>query len=129
MAEYTDVLVFSLGERRLGVILNQVDRIVHLSDAKSSRLKIFQLYGEPPIQRGDAEDSQKILIPKHAPEPCGLLINQPEDILTISLDDIHALPLLIKKNIASEIFFGVVLKENKFILLIDLEIIRGGPQI
>jgi chemotaxis signal transduction protein len=57
----------------------------------------------------------------------GLLIDQPENIVSVGAEDIRPLPALIEALMRSHAVWGVALIEGEMVLLVDLnELVASG---
>ena len=66
--------------------------------------------------------SSKVLIVRHRKKGyIGIHVENPKKLLTISINQIHALPMIIEKNKHIESLWGIALIDERPVMLIDLE--------
>jgi chemotaxis signal transduction protein len=69
-----------------------------------------------------SELSSKILIIKHQYEGyIGVRIANPKKLITVSIDQIYALPVIMQKNKRIQGLWGIALVDDTPVILIDLE--------
>jgi len=119
------LLVFKVMGIRMGIDVDEVDEMLEPDQLEGTSYKIFPLHEKIPFRGGPVlYKSPKVLLLKEVgtdlkSAATGLLIDQPEDILSVSIDSIHPLPPLLEARNRPAVIWGAALKEGEVILLID----------
>ena len=115
------ILIFSISGVKLGIDMEQILEIRKPDQVKRKKNELVWFHEKIPF-RGDSISykSPMVILPKDAEAVLGIIIDQPEDILPVSINSIQPLPPLMEKLDKSSPIWGVVLREEHLILLVDL---------
>lgn len=117
------LLIFDLMGIKFGVDIEQVSEIYELMDLgqmKGARYEASWFHEKIPFRQGPVVyKSPRLLSLKDKETTLGIIIDQPEDILSITLNDIQPLPSLLEVLNRPSAIWGVALKGERTILLVD----------
>ncbi|HWP46418.1 MAG TPA: chemotaxis protein CheW [Candidatus Limnocylindrales bacterium] len=117
------LLIFDIIGIKFGVDIEQVSEIYELIDLgqmKGAKYGASWFHEKIPFRQGPVVyKSPRLLILRDQETTLGIIIDQPEDILSITLDDIHPLPSLLEALNRPAAIWGIALKDEKMILLVD----------
>jgi len=115
------VLIFEFKGIRMGVDVEQIAGMLDPRDKSVSELNVFPFH-EKILFRNDcpAYVAPMILLVRGEDGRHGVLIDQPQDIVSIKIDSIRSLPPLIEASRESRAVWGVALIEEEVVLLVDL---------
>ncbi len=105
----------------MGIDMEQICEMRDVNRVNEGDLKIAYFHEKLPFgsKKISCYDSPKILIPKNDGEGMGIVIDQPEDIVSMSIDSIRPLPPLLESIDKSSAIWGAALKNDEIILLVD----------
>ncbi len=118
--EKIQILVFKMNESRIGINTEQISIILNHEEAMERELQIFSFQDKLPY----CEDytnlkSPRVLVLNEENIASGVIIEQPEDIIHITIDSIQPLPPLIETCYRSGLFWGGTVISKEIILLVD----------
>lgn len=100
---------------------------LHIIDF-SQRLQLYEspvnnaLFEKAQKESSVLETSSKILIIHHQNEGyVGVRVDHTKKLITISIDQIHTLPVIMQKNQKIQAVWGIALVDSRPVILIDLE--------
>lgn len=120
------LLIFNIMGIRIGMDMEQIDAIIKPDQVKIKKLQVFKFHEKLPF-RGEAAvyKSPRVLLLKEEKIATGIIIDQPEDIIPITIDSIQPLPSLIEATNRSSAIWGVTLINEKVVLLVDFYKLLG----
>ena len=114
-----EILVFTVGGVTLGVDTEQVGGVITAGQAEEMGMKLSPFPDKIPLGRMPVRfQAPRALLIKAVP-PYAVVIESPEDILSVRLDSIRPLPPLLAACNPCEAVWGVAVREEGIILLID----------
>ncbi len=106
---------------KLGADVEQIEEMLEPDQAKERLIHLFRFHEELSFfNRQVRYQSPKVLVIKNESVPSGVVIDEPEDIKTISLDLIAPMPPLIEACINPPVIWGVAIIDDDMVLLMDL---------
>ncbi len=103
------------------ISIKQISQIREPNHVEVEDVDIFAFHQKIPFRgKKVLYKSPKILLIKDKSPASGIIINQPEEIISIKTDSIQPLPLLIKRFNKLTAIWGVILKGEEIVLLVDL---------
>jgi chemotaxis signal transduction protein len=122
------VLIFRAGGIRMGVDASDITEIIDREQAESRALKPFRLIdGAAGGNMGGTDSSINVLVTRKEGLAGAILIERPEDILTIPMDDLQPLPPLIASCGSSRALWGALVRNDEVILLLDIDKLASVP--
>lgn len=114
------ILIFNLMGIRLGLDTEQIHEMLKPDQVRKKKLKVFPFHKKIPF-RGirTIYKSPMVLLLKEKKITSGIIIDQPEGIIPITIDSIQPLPSLIEATNWSSAIWGVTFRNEKVIFLID----------
>jgi chemotaxis signal transduction protein len=122
------VLLFNVLGVRMGVDVEQTAGMLDPRNASVEQLNVVSFH-EKLFRRDDRPTyvAPMVLLVKDDEGNHGLLIDQPENIVSVGAEDIRPLPALIEASMQSRAVWGVALIEGEMVLLVDLyELVASG---
>ncbi|MGR3294553.1 MAG: chemotaxis protein CheW [Candidatus Scalindua sp.] len=118
--EKIQILVFKMNETRIGINVEQISIILKHEEAKEKELQIFNFQDKLPF-REDCTNlkSPRVLVLKEENMTSGIVVEQPEDIIHITIDSIQPLPPLIETYHRSGLFWGGTVINREIVILVD----------
>lgn len=114
------LLVFSIMGIRMGVDMEQIYEMKDPGQVADGGFEIAYFHEMVPFYRETVSyKSPKILLFRNQEGRAGVIIDQPEDILPLSLDSIRPLPPLLETGCVSHVVWGAALQGEEIILLVD----------
>lgn len=114
------LLTFNIGGMEMGMDMEDVLSISEPQKAAALKIRLFNFADMIDLGTGEYVcTSPKILVVKDEDGSAGIMIEAPEDIITVKTESISELPMLIRGNKGTGPIWGAALKNNKIILLID----------
>ncbi len=114
-----EILVFALGGITLGVDTEQVGGVIPADEAEALGMKLVPFSEKIPL----GEKPERLQAPKalmiNDVTPYAVIIKSPDDILSVRLDSIRPLPPLLAACNACQAVWGVAVREEGIIILID----------
>ena len=122
------VLLFNVLGVRMGV---DVEQTAGMLDPRNASVEQFNLvsFHEKLFRRDDRLTyvAPMVLLVRDDKGNHGLLMDQPENIVSLGVEDIRPLPALIEASMQSRAVWGVALIEGEMVLLVDLyELVASG---
>ncbi len=116
------VLTFCLLGVRMGVEASQLAGMIDPADAVGRELELLPiLNGFPSIRKAETDfNPAKALLVKMGDCTTGVLIDQPDDIISIPIDSVRPLPLLLRMSMENGTIWGAALVDGEIILLLDI---------
>jgi chemotaxis signal transduction protein len=121
-AEELQLLTFTVMGVRMGVDTAQVGGILNVEEADAMGLFYSPLHELTPFRPGPAGyDCPRVLLIKGETPPCGVLVGAPDDMPSFCLDSLRSLPPLVEASCASSAIWGVAIRNEEVILLLDFD--------
>lgn len=118
--EELSIMTFTTMGARLGVDISQISRMMEPAQAETGQLHVLGLHeGLSFKDRNITYRSPRILLLKDR-ENTGIMIDQPEDILSLRFDSIRPLPTALEAHMNSGVVWAAALIGDEIILLVDL---------
>ena len=114
------LLTYTVQGIRMGTDADQIDAMLDLKEAASKGLSVcylddtFRFSALPAAYR-----SPRVLTMKGRPG-CGVVIDEPDEIVSVSVKDIRPLPALVASCGSPKVIWGVLIAGESIVLLIDL---------
>jgi len=120
MNEELELLTFSIGEVKMAVDTAQVAAMLKTGQAEERGVSVSSLFEKIPFYGAEiGYSAPHVIVIKDEGEPYGVLIDRPDDIIRVSIDDIRPLPPVVASCSSSKAIWGAVLIAEGIILLID----------
>ncbi|MGD0886124.1 MAG: hypothetical protein ABSA46_14865 [Thermodesulfovibrionales bacterium] len=114
-----ELLVFTVAGIIIGVDTEQVAGMLSTERAEEVGMEVSRFHEKIPLGgRSVHYRSPKALLIKDE-TPYAVIIELPDDILSVSLDSIRPLPLLLQTYTSCQAIWGVAVKEERIIVLVD----------
>ncbi len=118
--EKIQILIFKMNETRIGINTEQISVLMKHEEAMERELQIFSFQDKLPYCENYTNlKSPRVLVLKEEYIASGVIIEQPEDIIHITIDSIQPLPPLIETCYRSGLFWGGTVISKEIILLVD----------
>lgn len=105
----------------IGIDMAQVSEICEVEIAEKRSRVVFHLHEKIDNFSGEINYyTPRVLLVDHNGEVSGIVVDMPREIITISTTSIRPLPGLIELFKDSTPIWGVALRQNSIVLLIDL---------
>lgn len=122
------LLTFSINGTRMGVDTSQISEMMEQEEAEARGMTILKFSDEVPFRETDfAYVSPKVLKIKNTDSPAGVVIDQAEDITSVSVSSIRPLPYLVEISNRTKTIWGVAVMDNDIILLVDFYKLKCVP--
>ena len=130
-----NLLIFKTNGNRFGLDAAQIGEMIEpqdverLNETSSGRYRILYKGDEIPIVKladriglkgQQTYTTPKIVIPKSDRSKIGFLIEDPETIVSVTIDDIELIPELVERVGAGPGIWGIAKRHEHLIILIDL---------
>ena len=131
-----ELLIFNLNGKIFGVDIEQVERMIdavdlrapdkntfshkHLLVYEDREIPVMELSQEIRLERDIDYQQPKVLLVKKKNSYIGFLIDNPSDIVSVSIDDINSLPKLVEISKSVNLIWGVAKVKEQLVILIDL---------
>lgn len=117
-------LVFSYRQEHFGIDVEQIDALSAMDQASDVELSYFhELFSGQPASV--VYRHPLLLLMKTAKQTRGIVIEQPDNIVDVSLENIRPLPPLIAACRNNHPLWGVAVRENEWFFLVDLRRLAG----
>ncbi len=118
--EKIQILVFRMNETRIGINTEQISIMLTHEEAKERELQIFSFHDKLPFREDYTNlKSPRVLVLKEENMASGIIVEQPEDIIHITIDSIQPLPPLIETCYKSGLFWGGTVINREIVILVD----------
>ncbi len=118
--EKIQVLIFKMNETRIGINTEQISVMLKHEDAMERELQIFSFQDKlPHCEDYTILKSPRVLVLNEENIASGIIIEQPEDIIHITIDSIQPLPPLVETSYRSGLFWGGTVINKEIIILVD----------
>lgn len=118
--EDLQMLTFTLMGTKMGVDTAQLDGIIKPDEAVEAGLDVTMFHERVPFRGGPViYSSPMVLMVKDPHKPYGVMIEEPDDLISVSIDSIHELPSLVASCSRTKAIWGAVLKDEDVVLLVD----------
>ncbi len=118
--EKIQILVFRMNETRIGINTEQISIMLKHEEAKERELQIFSFHDKLPFREDYTNlKSPRVLVLKEENMASGIIVEQPEDIIHITIDSIQPLPPLIETCYKSGLFWGGTVINREIVILVD----------
>ncbi|HAK87745.1 MAG: hypothetical protein A2077_07240 [Nitrospirae bacterium GWC2_46_6] len=115
-----ELLTFNIGGVKMGVDTAQIAAMLETGQAEERGVSVSGLFEKMPFRGREITCSAPhVIVIKDEGDPYGILIDRPDDILRVSIDDIRHLPPIFAACGCSKAIWGAVLKGEDVILLVD----------
>lgn len=123
--EEIQLLTFVVTGVRMAVDTEQINAMVEPGQA--GEVEVVPLHEKISFSTEQVSyRAPKVILIKDEGSTSGVVIDQPEDIISVTIDSIRALPRLLEECIRPRAFWGVALKGGEIILLIDFYRLLAG---
>lgn len=128
--EKVQIIVFKISETRIGINMEQISVILKHEEAKKRELQIFSFQDKLPF-RVDCTNlkSPRVLVLKEENLASGIIVEQPEDIIHISIDSIQPLPPLIETYYKPGLLWGGTVLNREIVILVDFYKLLEGNKL
>lgn len=114
-----ELMVIAMGEVTVGVDTEQIEGMITLAQADEMGVKVCRLQDKIPFMGTRVRlQAPKALLIKHA-QPYAVIVESPQDILSVDLDSIRPLPPLLAACNPCKAVWGVAVRGEGLIFLID----------
>lgn len=126
--EELSVLTFNMNGVMMAVDASQVDRMMDVDEAVNRQINVkwlddkIHFYGKKIVFT-----APKVLLIKDEKIPFGIVVDEPGDILSVSIDSIRPLPPLISASEDSGTIWGAALIDEDVVLLVDFYKMPAEP--
>jgi len=118
--EEIQLLTFTIMGTRMGVDTSQVSEMLEPEQAGERGINVHRFNDELPFRDSQViYNSPKVLLIKNEGPAYGILIDQPDEIGSISLNSIRPIPPLISSCKGPKAIWGAAVKDEEIILLVD----------
>ncbi len=118
--EKIQILVFRMNETRIGINTEQISIMLKHEEAKERELQIFSFQDKLPFREDYTNlKSPRVLVLKEESMSSGIIVEQPEDIIHITIDSIQLLPPLIETCYRSGLYWGGTVINREIVILVD----------
>ncbi len=118
--EKIQILIFKMNETRIGINTEQISVLMKHEEAMERELQIFSFQDKLPYCENYTNlKSPRVLVLKEEYIASGVIIEQPEGIIHITIDSIQPLPPLIETCYRSGLFWGGTVINKEIIILVD----------
>ncbi|MBF0227324.1 MAG: hypothetical protein HQK76_17905 [Desulfobacterales bacterium] len=115
-----NILIFKIMNIKFGVSTDQLDAMVNYDESEKTDSSIFWLHERIDFyNRNIIYQSPKILMTKDINHLAGIIVDEPEDIISLNIDSIMPLPTLFDVIECSKALWGCAMYKNNIILLVD----------
>jgi len=119
--EAIEALLFDFMGSRMGVDVDQIAGMLDPRDEAAGELDVLSLHEMLSFRNERAAYvAPKVLLIRDDDGRHGVLIEQPEDIVSVSLSSIRPLPAILEASMKSGAVWGVALIGEEMVLLVDL---------
>ncbi len=130
-----NLLIFSANEKRFGLDTEQIAEIIELRDEegpneissgshhisyKGEEVPVVVLAEKIGMKGPFTHTAPKIVLARTDGAQMGFLIGNLEEVVSVTADDIELLPELVERTGAGAGVWGIVKREDRLIVLIDL---------
>lgn len=116
--ESVELLIFSVSGHAFAFDVEDVSELTEIDDAKKKGIKLSYFHERMDLKEAGPK-RPKVIIGKRKKE--GFIIEEPEDIRLVHVDLIKAVPMIYEKCGKHPSVWGVLLIENRIVLLIDID--------
>lgn len=123
----TDIrlLTFSAMGVRMAVDAEEVSAIVEPEEADKKGIEVFGFGEKLSFRKRNVQmRAPKVLIGKDSQRK-GILIDQPEDIVSVSIGKIRPLPPILESCLKGAVIWGAAIIGGRAVLLVDLQRLFG----
>ncbi len=115
-----ELFTFNLMDICFGIDTDQISEIYELKQAKQKKIDLHWFHEKIAFQKKEmAYVSPKVVVIKDAEMKTGIVIDRPDNIAAITIDAIQPMPVIFESFSSSSPIWGVVLDDEKIILLVD----------
>ena len=119
-------LLFTVGETRMAVDAEQVERVVEMDAPEGREIGIVEIPGARGARTG--EKGGHMLVIRNGRTTSGIAIDSLDHFETLTSGQIRLLPAVIENSHVSRVFRGAALVNGEIILLADLSGLKqAGP--
>jgi len=123
---FLNIITVNVSSAQLGVNMNQILSIQQFQSSKNDHDQLVYIHNALNLKEKIDYKSPHIFWVKNIAPPIGLILNEPQQIINISIKQIKPLPPIIKKYCIYDAVWGVVANGHEFIVLIDvIRLING----
>ena len=119
------LLVFNIMGVKFGADMEQIREITELGQVDKEQVTEFHEifpFSETPVKY----KTPTVLFLKGEEASCGIVIDQPQGVVNVSIDSIKPLPPLLEGCMKSAAIWGVDLTSEDIILLVDFSYFSGS---
>lgn len=116
-----NLLICEFMDINIGIDMAQVTEICDIEVAEKRSRSVFYLHEKIVNFSGDIHyETPRVLLVNHSGEETGIVVDMPREIVSIPTISIRPLPGLLELFKDSTPVWGVALRQNSVVLLIDL---------
>jgi chemotaxis signal transduction protein len=122
MSNEIQVLIFNIMGIKMGVNMEQICGMREINQAEEKGLKIVKFHEKTPFRITPViYRSPKLLLIQDdgTSSGSGIIVDEPEDIVSIPINSIRPLPPLLELLCPSKAIWGAILRDEEIILLVD----------
>jgi chemotaxis signal transduction protein len=114
-----ELLIFTVGGIAMAVDTAQVEEMLRPAEAERREVET-RMFHENLFsgERASSYSEPMVLMIREGP-PYGIVVDRPDEITKVPLQRIQPLPALIEKHALSKAVWGIALKDDKMIMLVD----------
>lgn len=121
------VIVFTVKGVKMAADVDQVVEMLDAREAEARRLTTAGLDDYISFRgRESSGERRKILLVKDSPTPRAFVVDTADEVATIAVDAIHPMPPLIASARASRALWGLAMRGDEIIVLVDLSDLGRG---
>lgn len=113
------VLVFDSGGIKMAIDTAQIEGIVDAVRAEAEKTVLMDISSGGLATAGTAKKKSKVLVLKGKNPPCGIVIDDLEEITTLGIEAIRPLPAFLSSHCGTSAFWGAALRGEEVILLVN----------
>lgn len=115
-----DLLIFSAAGLTLAVDTVQVDCVMSLEQAQQQGISCLPLSTIFGLEPETFSASATVILYRNGTEACGIKVDRLDSIISMPIKTIQPIPEPLSCFAGPRLFWGVILRENKAVLIIDL---------
>ncbi len=125
LPEEMDLLMFNSAGVTMAIDTVQVDCIMSSEQAEQNGIEALPLNEILGIRKATSPAPSTVILYKNGVEAYGLGVNGLEAIIAVPIGTIQPMPEPLSYFAGTQMFWGLVLRGNKVVLLIDLYRLKG----
>jgi len=115
------LLTFTLAGLKMAADTDQIAEMVDMDKANAMGLPVRTMHDIIRLRMPEAGyRSPRVLVLKNMSSGCGVVIDQPDEVITVPVGSIRPMPQLISRGAAAGPVWGAIVREDDVLLLVDL---------